>query len=246
MKNYLSDAWDKRTALKRGGGQVDFSIEWALGEERYGHVPCDQETPETLFERAWTRSLLDRVFARLRDEYHTGGRGEVYDALEGHIASGASRRPKEELATRLGMSEGNIRVALHRLRQRFRSLLTEEISETVTALAFSKDSRQLATGSIDGTAILWRLPMIEQPAPSWLLSLIESFLDRAPDKHSLRRRNSALDLAHLQSRIPGATPFAPWAEWFFQDPSGRARSPLAGRFPARSNCGEGSRANHHQ
>jgi len=130
LKHYLADEWDKSSAAKRDSRRT---ISWdALeAEERYAAEPSDRLTPERLYERQWALTLLERVVCRLRGEYESSGKGELFQALQIAVTSGAGAIPYPELATRLNQSEGALRVTVHRLRQRYRQLLREEISHTV-------------------------------------------------------------------------------------------------------------------
>jgi RNA polymerase sigma-70 factor (ECF subfamily) len=133
VKNFLANEWDKSQSQKRGGGQPLVALDAMDAETRYALEPADDLTPERLFERRWALALLDQVMARLRQEYLDRDIGQVFEVLKGCLGAAARTQDKAELARRLGMSEGATRVAVHRLRKRYRELLRDEISQTVAA-----------------------------------------------------------------------------------------------------------------
>src|SRR6185503_6675701 len=99
---------------------------------RYALEPADNTTAEKIFERRWATTLLDQVVSRLRDEYVRAEKEELYDALKNCLTVESRSAPYAELATRLETSEGAIKVAVHRLRARYREILREEIAQTVS------------------------------------------------------------------------------------------------------------------
>ncbi len=102
-----------------------------MAETRYSHEPADNVTPEHSYERRWALTLLDEVLRRLRSEYEQDGRGELFAALHPCLVGDRSSQPYAELAVKLGISEGTVKSAVHRLRQRYRQLLRDEIAQTV-------------------------------------------------------------------------------------------------------------------
>lgn len=133
FQRHASHERDREQALKRGGGRVRLPFEIDDGERRYTMEPADDRTPEALFERRWALALLDRAVARLRED-QGGTDAARLDALLPHVYGndgGAGARPYGEIASSLGMSEGAVKVAVHRLRKRFRDVLREEVSHTV-------------------------------------------------------------------------------------------------------------------
>jgi RNA polymerase sigma factor (sigma-70 family) len=131
MKHFLANEWDKARAQKRGGGQAFITLDAASAETRYALEPADNATPERIFERRWAMTLLDQVLARLRDEFSSAGKGELFEGLKATLTGGRNSQPYAELGAQLGLSEGAVKVAVHRLRLRYRELLREEISNTV-------------------------------------------------------------------------------------------------------------------
>jgi RNA polymerase sigma factor (sigma-70 family) len=132
LKNFLANEWDKATAQKRGGGQVLISINSDEAERIGEFEPVDNFSAEDLFERRWALALLEQVLHELRHDYATDGRKSLFEALKGTLTEVSQSVPYAEIALRLGTSEGAIKVAVYRLRQRYRELLRAEIARTVT------------------------------------------------------------------------------------------------------------------
>ena len=133
LQHFLSNEYDRAKARKRGGGggRPALAIDFAAAEGRYALEPAHSLTPEKLFERRWALTLLDGVLARLREEYHDGGKGKLFDGLKSYLTAGESAVSHAETARTLDMSEGAVKVAAHRLRKRYRELLREEIERTL-------------------------------------------------------------------------------------------------------------------
>ena len=131
LKHFLLNELQHRRALKRGGGHVLRSLDVVAAEGRYASELTDACTPEALFERGWACAVLDRVLARLRAEWTEAGRADVFDRLKPCLTGDSRERGYRDLGRELGMTEGAVKVAVHRLRRRYRDLLHEEIAETV-------------------------------------------------------------------------------------------------------------------
>ncbi|HEY0548615.1 MAG TPA: RNA polymerase sigma factor [Verrucomicrobiae bacterium] len=133
LKRFLANEWDKARTLKRGGTQTTISLDSLTAEQRYALEPAEQLTADKLFERRWALTLLDQVLARLRDEQAAAGKLAQFEEIKESITAAGRGTPYVELATRLGTSEGAIKVMVHRLRQRYRELLEAEIANTVSS-----------------------------------------------------------------------------------------------------------------
>jgi RNA polymerase sigma factor (sigma-70 family) len=129
LKFFVADEEDRHRARKRGGG-VLVPLEFSSGEERYQREPSHGETPERVFERRWALSLLDRVVERLRNEFVHHGRPEHFERLKVFLL-GQSDAPYAALAREMNTSEGALKVAIHRLRKRYREVFRQEIADTV-------------------------------------------------------------------------------------------------------------------
>lgn len=139
FKHFLSNERDKIRAQKRGGGQVPVPIEIQAGETHYGFEPVENMTPEKIFERRWAMTLLDRATARLREEFERDGKTALFDQIKITLTEPRGTIAYAELGRKTGMNEGAIKVAVHRLRQRFRAVFREEIGDTVANPAEVED-----------------------------------------------------------------------------------------------------------
>lgn len=130
IQHYMSDEWRRASASKR---DVRKTVSWDAmdAESRYASEPADSLTPERLYDRQWALSLLGGVVRRLRDEYIEAGKGELFRHLQPALSGDKNALPYADLAALTGLSEGSLRVAVHRLRQSYRQLLREEIANTV-------------------------------------------------------------------------------------------------------------------
>jgi RNA polymerase sigma-70 factor (ECF subfamily) len=131
MSRFLSDEWDRLRAQKRGGDVIHVPVQLDSAETRYGLEPADTATPEQYYDRRWALTLLETVLGRLQAEYAHEGKGEVFAVLSASLVGDRESQPYAQLAARLGMNEGAVKVAVHRLRKRYRSLLRSEISQTI-------------------------------------------------------------------------------------------------------------------
>jgi DNA-directed RNA polymerase specialized sigma24 family protein len=129
MKHFLANEWDKTQTQKRGGGAVQLSINDDTAESLYAAEPASADD-ETLYDRRWALTLLDRVLTRLRADFADAGKTDHFDALKDALIGDSA--PYAKLAVRLRTTEGAVKVAVHRLRDQFRALLRAEIAETVT------------------------------------------------------------------------------------------------------------------
>lgn len=139
LNHYLANERDKAARQKRGGGVASLSLDWREADERFQFEPPDHATPDRLFDREWALALLERVIQRLQTECAAEGRAELLGQTRGYLMVGESAIPYAEAAVRLGLEEGAVRVAVHRLRKRYRELLREEIAQTVNDPAQVKE-----------------------------------------------------------------------------------------------------------
>jgi RNA polymerase sigma factor (sigma-70 family) len=135
FKHFLSRERDRANAKKRGGGLQPIRFDFSLGESRYGLEPVDHATPESLFERRWALTLLEQSLSQLRQEFANGGKQKLFEGLKETLTGDGSSKPYAALAADLDMSEPAIKVAVHRLRRRYRELLRAAIAQTVSSPA---------------------------------------------------------------------------------------------------------------
>lgn len=131
LQHFLVNEWEKARTEKRGGGQVLISLEVDSAETRYAAEPAQELTLDETYEKRWAVTLIEAVLARLREDYTSDGRGQIFEALKGCIWGDGDTSSYPDLATRLGLTEGAVKVAVHRLRVRYRGLLRAEVANTV-------------------------------------------------------------------------------------------------------------------
>ena len=135
MKRFLANEWDKAQTLKRGGHVQLVPFQFDTAETRYAQEPADTSTPDQVFEKQWALTLLQSVLQRLRADYAQDGKGQLFAALEPCLIGSRETQPYATLAAELGMTEGAVRMAVKRLRDRYRQCLKDEIAKTVAAPA---------------------------------------------------------------------------------------------------------------
>ena len=133
LKHFLSDERDRAGALKRGGGQAFLSLDELQSEENRGFEPAEALTADQVFERRWAQSLMDRAVARLRKEYSDSGKAELFDQLKDLQPGERGVQGYVEIGARLGLSEGAVKSAVHRLRLRHRDILRDEVARTISS-----------------------------------------------------------------------------------------------------------------
>jgi RNA polymerase sigma-70 factor (ECF subfamily) len=131
MKHFLANARDHAQAVKRGGGRTTLSLDADTAESRYANEPFDSLTPERIYDRRWALTLLEQVMASLREEYVLGGKQSLFEHLKPVLVAQAA--PYAEIGRDLKMSEGAVKVAAHRLRQRYREILRTQVAQTVAS-----------------------------------------------------------------------------------------------------------------
>lgn len=130
-QNFLINEWRKSQALRRGAGVVPLSFDAVQAEHCYSLEPVDRLTPEALYHRRWALIVLERALGRLRAEYEAAGKLALFESLKPQLEDDGSAESQHEIAARHGMSEGALRVAVYRLRQRHRAVLFEAVAESL-------------------------------------------------------------------------------------------------------------------
>ncbi len=131
LKHFLANEWDRAQARKRGGGVEHLSLDWRDADDRFHLDPPDPANPERIFDREWALALLAQVITRLAAECTRDGKAELFDRAKGFLTVGQDALPYADAARELGLQEGALRVAVHRLRKRYRELLRDEIVQTL-------------------------------------------------------------------------------------------------------------------
>lgn len=133
LKNFLAEQRRRAGRLKRGGNQNLISWDAQVAEERYQSEPLEQMTPEKIYERKWALSLLEQTLARLGEEESAAGKTRFFATLKYFLWGEKSSASYAEVGAQLDMAEGAVKVAVHRLRRRYRDLLREEVAQTVAS-----------------------------------------------------------------------------------------------------------------
>jgi DNA-directed RNA polymerase specialized sigma24 family protein len=131
FKRFLSDEWDRARTRKRGGELLCMPFDTDLAEHFYQNEPTPHLPADKMYEKRWALALIEQTMARLRIEFGTAGKGEEFERLKGFLAVPKIEVPYSAVAAKYRLSEGALRVAVHRLRKRFRQIFREEIAYTV-------------------------------------------------------------------------------------------------------------------
>jgi len=135
LKNFLADEWDRAKAQKRGGDKKVLSLDFDAAASRYDREPADSLSPEKLFERSWALTVLTRAMDQLKAESAASDKQQLFDRLKVYLTAEKDAVSYRDVAAELNMTEGAVKVAVHRLRRRYRELVRDEIAQTVTTEA---------------------------------------------------------------------------------------------------------------
>jgi len=133
LQNFVANEHDRRHAKKRAPAAPLLPLDFGVAEERYQLEPATGETPERIFDRRWAQALLECTLTRLASEQTGAGRGRQFECLKVYLTGEQPQIGYADTAAALGISAGAVKVAVHRLRQRFRALVTEEVAHTVAS-----------------------------------------------------------------------------------------------------------------
>ena len=131
LKNFLVNEWKRAGRLKRGGGLEFLSIDTNAAEHRYAVEAPEQFNPDAEYDTLWAVTLIEQVLSALRQEFNAADKAQLFEELKGFIWGDKSAASYTQIAGHLNLSEGNVKVAVHRLRHRFRALLRAEVANTV-------------------------------------------------------------------------------------------------------------------
>ena len=132
LKHFLINEWKRVNRKKRGSGQKILSLDEEMAESRFTAEPAVDQPPDALYDRGWAAVLLDRALVALRAELEQSGRRDLFDRLKVFVWGEKNALSYAAMAEQLGMTEGAVKVAVHRLRQRYGELLRAEVAQTVT------------------------------------------------------------------------------------------------------------------
>jgi len=150
VTRFLANERERAAAQKRGGGTRPLSLSVEDGETRYQLEPTDRWSPERLFDRRWALTILDQTLTKLRAEQEGAGKGSLFDVLKVYLTGETGVPTLRQSADRLDMTEGSVKVAVHRLRQKYRELLRHEIGQTVAEDGQVEDELRLLLSALRG------------------------------------------------------------------------------------------------
>lgn len=133
LDRFLQDEWKKQRARKRGGDRAFVSLDVATAEQHLEFEGAAALAPDRAFDRHWALALLEQVLQQLEEDYRREGKAELFAALRSTLGGDRDSQPYAELAAQLGSSEGAMKVAVHRLRKRYRARLKSAVADTVAA-----------------------------------------------------------------------------------------------------------------
>ncbi len=135
LQHFLVNEWARGQARKRGGGEKLIPLDEALAERLYREEPATPHPPENLYDRRWAVTLLDRAMERLGADYAAAGKRALFDQFKDLLLTEGSGEVYRGKALESGLSEGAVKVAVHRLRHRFGEAVRAEIAQTVATPA---------------------------------------------------------------------------------------------------------------
>lgn len=148
LKHFAINEHDRATREKRGGNTRTLSLDVEKAEGRFLREPATADTPETVFNRRWALTLLEQVLAELQAEMRGSGKASQFDSLKPYLTGDDPQLSYGATATQLGTSEGAVKVAVHRLRRRFRELVRDEVAQTVASSGEVDDELRYLRGAV--------------------------------------------------------------------------------------------------
>jgi len=147
LKHFLANEWDKSQRQKRGAGAMHLSLDWQTADSKFQVAAASEPSPDQAFDREWALALLSKVIEHLQAECAADGKARLFEQLKVFLAAGKGETAQSEVAKALGMEEGAVRVAVHRLRKRYRQLLRDEIASTLSDPAMVDEEMRALFGA---------------------------------------------------------------------------------------------------
>lgn len=147
LKHFLANEWNRSQRQKRGGGVTHLSLDWQSADTKFQAATTAATGPDKAFDREWALALLSKVIERLQAECVVEGKGQLFEQLKVFLAAGRGEAAHADVAGALGMEEGAVRVAVHRLRKRYRQLLRDEIANTLNDPAMVDEEMRALFGA---------------------------------------------------------------------------------------------------
>jgi RNA polymerase sigma-70 factor (ECF subfamily) len=151
LKHFMAKEWRKASAQKRGAGQRILPLDSRIAEGRYASTATPGADAEALFDREWALTLLDLTVKQLEQEYLNAGKADLFATLKDGLVMAHQAMDYPGMSAELGMTEGAIRVAVHRMRKRFRELYRAEVAQTLPPNAdLDEELRHLSESLVQG------------------------------------------------------------------------------------------------
>jgi len=147
LKHFLANERDKALAQKRGGGGENLSLDWQTADTQFQVAAAQEPSPDKAFDREWAVALLAKVIERLQAECLADGKAKLFEHAKQFLTAGQAEAAQREAASSLGIEEGALRVAVHRLRKRYRQLLRDEIANTLADAAMVDEEMRALFGA---------------------------------------------------------------------------------------------------
>lgn len=147
LKNFMANERDRAGRLKRGGNITHFPLNWQSADTQFQVADRGQIPPDAAFDREWAVALLERVIARLRKECAAEGKTERFEHLKPYLTAGKGEISYATAAATLSLDEGAVRVAVHRMRKRYRELLRDEVADTLSDPAMVDEELAALSGA---------------------------------------------------------------------------------------------------
>jgi RNA polymerase sigma-70 factor (ECF subfamily) len=150
VKRFLLNQQERSRATKRGGTRPHVPFDGAKAEERYRLDAANTNAPDRLYDRAWATNLIETTYARLQEEYALEGKGTLFKRVRVFLSGDKADLTYAEVGASLGMTEGAVKVAVHRLRRRYRDLLREQVAQTVHTPADLDEELRILQAAFSG------------------------------------------------------------------------------------------------
>jgi DNA-directed RNA polymerase specialized sigma24 family protein len=147
LKHFLANERDRSQRLKRGGGKTHFPLDWQSADSQFRIAATAARSPDELFDREWAVAVLEKVLDRLRAEWEADGKAERFERMKGFLTVGKGEISYAGAAAELAVEEGALRVAVHRLRKRYRELLRNEVAQTLADPAMVEEELGVLRGA---------------------------------------------------------------------------------------------------
>ena len=131
LKRYIAGEWQKSQAQRRGGGKQQLSLDFQAADQRYQIEPFHELTPETAFDRSWALDVIDRGLESVSEAWTAAGKSDRFEMLKVYLSASQESPSYRDVSEKMGVSEGALRVMVHRLRADFRQAICDIVADTL-------------------------------------------------------------------------------------------------------------------